>query len=130
MGTPPTENLEYMYHRADIQFWAHCDLKWRSDGLLKKSKVHCDLKWGSDGHLKKVKTDNGRQVIAKLKLLLDLTLIISSYNLLRNNKQFNYNTNFHNTNKNLFLKYLATKTIESKINYPFIVLHEILVATT
>jgi hypothetical protein len=129
MGIPPTENLEYMYHRADIQFWAHCDLKWSSDGLLKKvkatisilqslvvrclsllfsnihhclisshnelyffSKVHhyfisshnglkieyCDLKWGSDGYLKKVKTDNGRQVIAKLKLLLDLTQIISS----------------------------------------------------
>ena len=39
MGTPPTENLEYMYHGADIQFWAHCDLKWRSDGLLKKVKL-------------------------------------------------------------------------------------------
>ena len=38
MGIPPTENLEYMYHRADIQFWAHCDLKWGSDGYLKKSK--------------------------------------------------------------------------------------------
>jgi len=49
--------------------------------------------------LKKVKIDNGRQVIAKLKLLLDLT---------------NCNTNSHNTNNNLFLKYLATKTIESK----------------
>ena len=99
---------------------------------FEKSKAHCDLKWGSDGHLKKVKTDNGdngRQVIAKLKLLPNLTLIISSYNLLGNNKQFNYNTHFHNTNTNLFLKYLATKTIESKINYPFIVLHEILVAT-
>ena len=47
MGVHPTENLEYMCHRADIQIWAHCDLK-----------------WGSDGHLKKVKTDNGRQVIA------------------------------------------------------------------
>jgi hypothetical protein len=67
-----------MYHRADIQFWVHCDLKWSSDGLLKKSKAHCDLKWGSDGYLNKVKTDNGRQVIAKLKLLLDLTQIISS----------------------------------------------------
>jgi hypothetical protein len=56
------ENLEYMCHRADIQIiWAHCDLKWSNDGLLKK-----------------VKTDNGRQVIAKLKLLLDLTQIISS----------------------------------------------------
>ena len=31
------ENLEYMYHRADIQFWAHCDLKC-SDGLLTKVK--------------------------------------------------------------------------------------------
>ena len=58
------ENLEYMCHRADIQIWAHCDLKWSSDGLLKKSKAHCDLKWGSDGYLKKVETDNGRQVIA------------------------------------------------------------------
>ena len=78
MGISPTENLEYIYHRADIQFGAHCDLKWSSDGLLKKSKAHCDLKWGSDGYLKKVKTDHGRQVIAKLKLLLDLTQIISS----------------------------------------------------
>ena len=40
MGIPPTENLEYMYHRADIQFWAHCDLKWSSDGLLKKVKLN------------------------------------------------------------------------------------------
>ena len=40
--------------------------------------AHCDLKCGSDGHLKKLKTDNGWQVIAKLKLLLDLTQIISS----------------------------------------------------
>ena len=55
MGIPPTENQEYMYHRADIQFWVHCDLKWSSDGLLKKSKAHCDLKWGSDGYLKKSK---------------------------------------------------------------------------
>ena len=56
------ENLEYMCHRADIQIiWAHCDLKWSNDGLLKK-----------------VKTDNGRQVIAKLELLLDLTQIMSS----------------------------------------------------
>jgi hypothetical protein len=45
---------------------------------FEKSKAHCDLKWGSGGYLKKVKTDNGRQVIAKLKLLLDLTQIISS----------------------------------------------------
>ena len=57
------KNLEYMCHRADIQIWAHCDLKW----IL-----------SSDGLLKKVKTDNGRQVIAKLKLLLDLTQIIYS----------------------------------------------------
>ena len=55
-----------------------------------------------------------RQVIAKLKLLLDLTQIISSQNLLGNNKKFNCNTNSHNTNNNLFLKYLATKTIEGK----------------
>jgi hypothetical protein len=39
MGIPPTENLEYMYHRADIQFWAHCNLKWSSDGLLTKVKL-------------------------------------------------------------------------------------------
>ena len=32
----------------------------------------------------------------------------------RNNKKFNCNTKFQNTNKNIFLKYLATKTIESK----------------
>jgi len=30
------ENLEYMCHRADIQIWAHCDLKWGSDGHLWK----------------------------------------------------------------------------------------------
>ena len=78
MGIHP-QNLEYMCHRADIQIWAHCDLKWSCDGLLKKNnKARCDLKWDSDGHLKKVKTDNGRQVIAKLKLSLDLTQIISS----------------------------------------------------
>jgi hypothetical protein len=59
------ENLEYMCHRADIQIWAHCDLKWRFKWwTYEKSKAHCDLKWGSDGHLKKVKTDNGWQVIA------------------------------------------------------------------
>ena len=64
---------------------------------------------------KKLRTHNGRQVIAKLKLLLDLTQIISSYNLLRNNDKFNCNTkSYYNTNKNVFLKYLATKTIESK----------------
>ena len=33
--------------------------------------------------------------------------------ILRNNKQFNYNTNFHYTNKNLFLKYLATKQLRA-----------------
>ena len=53
-------------------------------------------------------------MIAKLKLLLDLTHIISSWNLLRNNKKFNCYTKSLNTNKNVFLKYLATKTIESK----------------
>ena len=54
-------------------------------------------------------------MIAKLKLLLDLTQIISSYNLLRNNNKFNCNTkSYYNTNKNVFLKHLATKTIESK----------------
>jgi hypothetical protein len=40
---------------------------------------------------------------------------ISSYNLLRNNNKFNCNTkSYYNTNKNVFLKHLATKTIESK----------------
>jgi len=53
-------------------------------------------------------------VIAKLKLLLDLTQIISSHKLLRNNKKFNCNTKSENTNKNTFLKYIATKTIERK----------------
>ena len=68
-------------------------------------------------------------MIAKLKLLLDLTHIISSYNLLRTNNKFNCNTkSYYNTNKNVFLKYLATKTIDSK-NYPLIVLHKILVDT-
>jgi len=67
-------------------------------------------------------------VIAKLKLLLDLTQIISSYNLLRNNKKFNCNTKSYNTNKILFLKCLVTKTIENK-KYPFIVLHKILMDT-
>jgi hypothetical protein len=34
------ENLEYMCHRADIQIiWAHCDLKWSSDGHMKKVKL-------------------------------------------------------------------------------------------
>ena len=33
----------------------------------------------------------------------------------RNNKKFNCNTKFQNTNKNIFLKYLATKTIEKKL---------------
>jgi hypothetical protein len=64
--------------------------------------------------ISKKERDNGRQVIAKLKLLLDLTQIISSYNLLGNNKKLNCNINSHNTNNSLFLKYLATKTIESK----------------
>jgi hypothetical protein len=55
MGIHP-QNLEYMCHRADIQIWAHCDLKWSSDGLLKKNnKARCGLKWDSDGHLKKSK---------------------------------------------------------------------------
>ena len=89
----------------------------------------CDLKLGSDGHLKKIKTYNGQQVIAKLKLLLDLTQIISSYNLLGNNKKLNCNINSHNTNKNLVLIYLATKTIESK-KFTLLVLHKILVNTS
>jgi hypothetical protein len=48
---------------------------------------------------------------------IDLTQVITSYNLLRNNNKFNCNTkSYYNTNKNVFLKYLATKTIESNLH--------------